>query len=139
MSPTVVFHYSLNTLPALAGNGGEAAGAEPLAADEDELPEPVEGLGEEGEVFVGDGHALQVDLLEPAVRRGEGGGPGVEVGAPVGRHQIEVREPRLALHGDGPDPAEPGRCAARGDRVAVPDEELGSGEGLRTVPGPADQ
>ena len=84
--------------------------------------------------MVRDGHALKVELLEPRVGGGEGGAPGQEVGTPVEGHQIEVGEAGLALDGDGADAAEAGGGAAGGDGVAVADEEVGSGEGLGSVP-----
>jgi len=113
--------------------------AEALAADEDEFAEAREGVGDEVEVVVGDGHAFQMELLQPGVGLGQGSGPRREVGPPIVRHQIEVREARLTLHGDGLDARETRGGAGGGERVAVPDEELGSGEGLRAVPGAAHQ
>ena len=80
-----------------------------------------------------------MELLEPGVGLGEGGGPGGEVGPPVGGHKIEVGEAGLALDGDGPGAREAGGGASGGERVAVADEELGSGEGLGAVPGAAHQ
>lgn len=61
------------------------------------------------------------------------------MGPPMGRHEIEIGEPGLPLDCHGPDPGEAGRGPAWRDRIAVADEELGSGEGLRTVPRLADQ
>lgn len=109
-------------VPALAGDDGEATGTEAIAADEDELFEGGERLGEDGQIIVRHGHALQVDLLQPGVGGGHGSHPGGKVGPPVGRHQVEVREPRPALDGHGPDPSEPDRGAPRRDGVTVSDE-----------------
>lgn len=97
------------------------------------------GVGDESEVTVGDGHAFEVNLLEPGVGLGQGGGPWAEVGPPIMRHQIEVGEARLAFDGNRLDAREARGGARGGERVAVADEEFGSGEGLRTVPGAADQ
>lgn len=129
----------MRSVPALGSDVGEAGSAEAVAADEDEFAEAGEGVGEEGEVGVGDGHAFEMELLEPGVGLGQGGGPRREVGPPIGGHQIEVREARLALDGDGLDARETRGGAGRGERVAVPDEKLGSGERLGAVPGAAHQ
>jgi hypothetical protein len=99
----------LRGVPALAGDDGEAAGAEAVTTNKDELLEGREGLGEEGQIVVGDRHALQVHLLEPGVGGGHGVHPGREVGPPVQRHQVEVGEPGPALDGHSLDPREPGR------------------------------
>lgn len=80
-----------------------------------------------------------MELLEPGVGLGQSRGPRAEVGPPIGRHQIEVGEAGFPFDGDGHDAREAGGGASGRERVAVADEELGSGEGLRTVPGAANQ
>ncbi|PON63434.1 hypothetical protein PanWU01x14_130980 [Parasponia andersonii] len=97
-------------------------GPKTLAANEDELLESREGLGEEGEIIVSDGHPLKVNLLEPGVGLGHGGYPGREVGPPVARHEIEVGEPWLALDRHGLNLSKPSGGAPRRDGVAVADE-----------------
>lgn len=91
------------------------------------------------EIVVGDGHALEIDPLEAAVSGGEGEEPRAEVGPPGGGHEAEIGEAGLALERDGGDVAEAEGGATRGDGVAVADEEVGSGAGLRPVPGSADE
>jgi hypothetical protein len=60
-------------MPAALGEDGESERAEPVAAHERELLEEREGLGDEREVVVGDGHPLEADALEAWVGRAERG------------------------------------------------------------------
>ena len=51
-----------------------------------EFPEGREGVGEEGKVVVGNGQALEVELLEPRVGGDESGARRGEVSTPVEGH-----------------------------------------------------
>ena len=64
-----------------------ATATSPLIGDKvGEFPEGREGVGEEGEVVVDNGHALEVELLEPRVGGDESEAGRGEVSTPVERH-----------------------------------------------------
>ncbi|KAG5022444.1 hypothetical protein JHK82_018356 [Glycine max] len=99
-----------------------------------EVLERREGVGEEGEIVVSEGHSFEVEFVEGGVViLGECGDPGGE------GHEVEVNEAWLALDGHGPDAGESAGGATGGYGVAVSDEELCAGEGLGAVAGHADQ
>lgn len=58
----------------------------------------------------------------------------MDIGSPIGRHEIEIREPGLPFNGDAPDVGEPADYNFRRDRVAVSDEDVGPGPALGVVP-----
>lgn len=91
-------------------------------------------MREQLQIVVLDRHPLQADLLQRTVALAHAVDPGGEVRAPLRRHEVEVGEPGFAFQGHGRHAAEPLSGAAGGDGVAVADEEVGSGEGLHTVP-----
>ena len=126
-------------VPALLGYYGEATCTKAVATNKDEFFEAREILSEMFQIFVGDRHAFQVDFFEPRIGGAQGGDPRGEVGPPFRRHEVEVGEPRPALDSHGPDPGEPGCGPSGRDGVTVPDEELGSGQGLDPTPRLADQ
>lgn len=118
----------------MSGNGGDPISTEAITAEKRNGFEIREIEGQKLQTLVGDGHPLKPELLQQRVLVGERRQPGVDVGAPVGRDQVEVREPRLALQRDAPDVGEPPRQDLRRHRVAVPDEHVPPRPPLRVVP-----
>jgi hypothetical protein len=87
----------------MGSDGCEASGGEAVAEEEREVAEGGgEGAGDEVQVVVGDGDALEEEGGERGERGGgDGGCPGAEVGAgPAWREEVEVGEARAALEED---------------------------------------
>lgn len=63
----------------------------------------------------------------------------MDIGTPVFRDEIEIRESRLSLHCNTTDFGEPPYEDLGRDRVAVSNEDVGSAPSLCTVPVLADE
>lgn len=83
----------------MSSNGCKPISAEPITAQKRESFEIGKRKCQKFQAVVSDCHSLEPELLEKRVLGGKDHQPRVNISTPIGRNQIEVREPRLPFEG----------------------------------------
>ncbi|KAM1116078.1 hypothetical protein TB2_006535 [Malus domestica] len=124
---------------AVSGNDFKAIGAEPVTAKQQQSFEVSKRSSQELKALITHRYPLQPQLLELRVFSSEHIYPRPNVAAPIRRHQIEVRKPRLPLQGHALDVGKPPGHDLRRHGVAVSDEDVAVRVSLYVVPVLANQ
>lgn len=124
---------------AVRGNGGQPICRKPLARRHSQHLEVLKRPRNQLQGLITNHHPLQPNLLQPRVRPGHGHDPRVHIPTPPFRHQVVVREMRLALDLHGSDLGEPSDQDPGAGGVAVADEDPAPAPPFDLVPGLADE